>query len=556
MGYKALYRKWRPKIFEDVIGQEHIVKTLKNQILTQNIAHAYLFSGTRGTGKTSTAKIFARAVNCLNQLDANPCNECEVCKDILNESIMDVIEIDAASNNGVDNIREIRENVKYPPSKGKYKVYIIDEVHMLSTGAFNALLKTLEEPPAHVIFILATTEIHKLPATILSRCQKFDFKPVKTKDMIQLLNKICNSMDITSEEEALRLIALHAEGALRDALSLLEQCISFGQHTLNYEEVLDVIGAVNHNVLINLTNELINKRTSEALYSLDKMVLEGKDIHQLIKDLIQHCRSLLLAKLEVKIDEMIPLSLEAIQLIIDQSKTVEENWLIAAIHSLSDIESKMKYASNSRILFEIGLVSLCNRQFENSQEGLLERIQHLESQISKGMVNNVIVNESNYEGLNEIKYEIKSEIKKEEKNENKYEKDVEVKVINREISADNKKLQERIEAEWPAIIDVIRKEKKATASSLALLKEGMLTVLSNNLLEISLSKDMAMFKEKLDKDKVKTYISGVVERHIGQQMKIVFGIQGENREEKQDDEEHVIKKLKSIVPESIFEIIE
>ncbi|QUH25163.1 DNA polymerase III subunit gamma/tau [Serpentinicella alkaliphila] len=552
MGYKALYRKWRPKVFEDVIGQEHIVKTLKNQILTQNIAHAYLFSGTRGTGKTSTAKIFARAVNCLNQLDANPCNECEVCKDILNESIMDVIEIDAASNNGVDNIREIRENVKYPPSKGKYKVYIIDEVHMLSTGAFNALLKTLEEPPAHVIFILATTEIQKLPATILSRCQKFDFKPVKTKDMIELLNKICNSMDITSEEEALRLIALHAEGALRDALSLLEQCISFGQHTLNYEEVLDVIGAVNHNVLINLTSELINKRTSEALYSLDKMVLEGKDIHQLIKDLIQHCRSLLLAKLEVKIDEMIPLSLETIQLIIDQSKTVEENWVIAAIHSLSDIESKMKYASNPRILFEIGLVSLCNRQFENSQEGLLERIQHLESQISKGIVNDVIVNERTYESLNEIKYEIK----KEDKNETKNEKNEEVKYINRDISTDNKKLQERIEAEWPAIIDVIRKEKKATASSLALLKEGMLAVLSNNLLEISLSKDMAMFKEKLDKDKVKNYISGVVERHIGQPMKIVFGIQGEKREEKQDDEELVIKKLKSIVPESIFEIIE
>jgi len=543
MAYKALYRKWRPRVFEDVIGQDHIVTTLKNQIITKNIAHAYLFSGTRGTGKTSTAKIFARAVNCLEPIDSNPCNVCEVCKDILSENIMDVIEIDAASNNGVDNIREIRENVKYLPTKGKFKVYIIDEVHMLSTGAFNALLKTLEEPPSHVIFILATTEIHKLPATILSRCQKFDFKPVKIKEIIVLLKNICDSMGLESEEEALRLVASHAEGALRDALSLLEQCLAFSNDKVTYDEVLDIIGAVNHEILIKLTNELINKETGETLISIDRMILEGKDIHQLIKDLIQHFRSLLLARLDVKLDEMIPLSTEAIDLIREQSKTIEANWLIASIHSLSDLESKMKYASNPRILFEVGLVSLCNCEFDNSQEGLLERIKHLENQISKGVITKNIVIDANNEN-------IKENINRSNEPAN----NIQPKEIKRVVNKETRELQEQVDMKWNSIIDDIRSEKKA--SSLALLKEGTLTVLPNNILEISFTEEMELFKQKLDKDKIKHYIGVIVEKHIGQRLEIVFAIQGQNSNNQHTEEENVIEKLKSIVPESIFEIIE
>ena len=236
--HKALYRVYRPQKFEDVIGQEHITKTLRNQIDSDNIGHAYLFSGTRGTGKTSTAKIFARAVNCLDSIDQEPCNECEVCRDILSDNIMDVVEIDAASNNSVDDIRELRESVKYSPTKAKYKVYIIDEVHMLSQGAFNALLKTLEEPPSYVIFILATTEPHKIPATILSRCQRFDFKRVTVKDITLRMKRICTEENIEVEDKALNLIARNSQGALRDALSILDQCISFGDSKIDYKDVV------------------------------------------------------------------------------------------------------------------------------------------------------------------------------------------------------------------------------------------------------------------------------------------------------------------------------
>ena len=234
--HKALYRAYRPQNFEDVVGQQHIIRTLKNQIESNNVGHAYLFTGTRGTGKTSTAKIFARAVNCVQSKDQEPCNECEVCRDILNDNVMDVVEIDAASNNSVDDIRELRESVKYSPTKAKYKVYIIDEVHMLSQGAFNALLKTLEEPPSYVIFILATTEPHKIPATILSRCQRFDFKRVTVKDMTDRMKKICNEENIEVEEKALNLIARNSQGALRDALSILDQCISFSYNKIEYKD--------------------------------------------------------------------------------------------------------------------------------------------------------------------------------------------------------------------------------------------------------------------------------------------------------------------------------
>lgn len=548
MEYRALYRKLRPKVFEDVIGQEHIITTLKNQIKTKSIAHAYLFSGTRGTGKTSTAKIFARAINCLKQSNANPCNECEVCRGILNENIMDVMEIDAASNNGVDNIREIRENVKYPPSRGIYKVYIIDEVHMLSTGAFNALLKTLEEPPTHVIFILATTEIHKLPSTILSRCQKFDFKPVKIKDITERLKTACQSLGIESEDEALRLIATHAEGALRDALSLLEQCMSFNLEKIKYDDVLETLGAVNHDVLIDLSSNLINKITGEVLYSIDRMVMEGKDIHQLAKDLIQHFRSLLLARLEVNLAEMLPLSQEAIILIKEQSKKAESNWLVAGIQMLSEIESRMKFASNPRILFEVGLVSLCNSQFGDSHEGLLERVKYLESEISEGAYS-----KRNYKdqekNITELNYGVKKQ--KEELKNAPQEDPI---ALEKNQVFNDPELQKQIESKWNQIIDEIRKEKKA--SSLALLKEGTLAVLSQNKLEISFGEEMELFKQKLDRDKVKQYISSVIEKHIGQKLEVVFSIQGENIEQLLNNEEQVIKKIRSIVPESIFEIID
>ena len=310
--HKALYRVYRPQKFEDVVGQEHITKTLRNQIENNNIGHAYLFSGTRGTGKTSTAKIFARAVNCLESKNQEPCNNCDVCKDILNDNIMDVVEIDAASNNSVDDIRELRESVKYSPTKAKYKVYIIDEVHMLSQGAFNALLKTLEEPPSYVIFILATTEPHKIPATILSRCQRFDFKRVTVKDITSRMQRICAEENIEVEEKALNLIARNSQGALRDALSILDQCISFGDEKIEYNDVVELLGTVNIEQLFDLAQYIIDQNTKESLKVLNEFIIWGKDIRNLINDLIDHFRNLMICKVSNDLDEIISLPEEII----------------------------------------------------------------------------------------------------------------------------------------------------------------------------------------------------------------------------------------------------
>ena len=263
--YQALYRQYRPKTFDEVLGQEHITTTLKNQIQSGNIGHAYLFSGTKGTGKTSTAKILSRAVNCLKPVEGNPCNECEICRGILDESIMDIIEMDAASNNSVDDIRELRDKVVYPPSRTKYKIYIIDEVHMLSKGAFNALLKTLEEPPRHLIFLLATTEKERLPQTILSRCQRFDFKRITTKDIVSNMKNICHELNISVEEKALKLIARNSDGAMRDALSLLDQCISYKGENLSYQDAIDILGIANTDLLFSIVDD-VRRKSYKAFY--------------------------------------------------------------------------------------------------------------------------------------------------------------------------------------------------------------------------------------------------------------------------------------------------
>ncbi|HPU41417.1 MAG TPA: DNA polymerase III subunit gamma/tau, partial [Acetivibrio clariflavus] len=294
MSYLALYRKWRPMVFEDVVEQEHVVKTLKNSILAGRIAHAYLFCGTRGTGKTTMAKIFSRAINCLNSKDGDPCNECEICKGILNGSLLDVIEIDAASNNSVDNVREIRDEVVYTPSKARYKVYIIDEVHMLSTGAFNALLKTLEEPPGHVVFILATTEPHKLPATILSRCQRFDFRRIPVESIVKRIGYIAENSGVSIEEEGLRLIARMSDGALRDAISILDQCISLGNKHLTYEDVLSIVGIVNNTFVADVVDAINTKEVDRVLQLINVLVMDGKNITQFVSDLILYYRNLLI----------------------------------------------------------------------------------------------------------------------------------------------------------------------------------------------------------------------------------------------------------------------
>lgn len=389
MSYKALYRKWRPKNFEDVYGQDHIVKTLTNQIKTGRIAHAYLFCGTRGTGKTSTAKIFAKAVNCEHPIEGNACNECIACEHISNNQSMNIIEIDAASNNGVDNIREIREEVKYTPTEGKYKVYIIDEVHMLSIGAFNALLKTLEEPPKHAIFILATTEPHKIPITILSRCQRYDFRRISIEVITGRLIYYMQEEGILVQEKAMRYVAKVADGSMRDAMSILDQCIAFyfGEE-ITIEKVLDVVGAVDTTVYLEIIEAIHEKDVKGCMDIIDKISMQGRDFAQFILDVIDHLRNILIVKSMDNADNILDISKEYLATIKEQGLKLDENEIILYIKAFSALEAKIKYISQKRVMVEVELMKLCRPSVNFSNEGLLERIRLLEEKIEKGIIVN------------------------------------------------------------------------------------------------------------------------------------------------------------------------
>lgn len=384
MSYTALYRKFRPGTFEDVKGQDHIVKTLKNQLMADRIGHAYLFCGTRGTGKTSIAKIFARAVNCENPHNGSPCNECDACRAILSGSSMNVIEIDAASNNGVDNIREIREEVSYPPVDGKYKVYIIDEVHMLSIGAFNALLKTLEEPPSYVIFILATTEAHKIPVTILSRCQRYDFKRISQDTILARLQELADREGVAAEEKALRYIAKKGDGSMRDALSLMDQCIAFylGE-TLTYDKVLEVLGAVDTEVFSRLLRRILKEDITGAILSLDELIMQGRDLTQFVNDFTWYMRNLMLVKNSEDMEDVLDVSSENLLQLKEEAAMIREDTLMRFIRIFSELSAKIRLSSNKRVQLEMAVIKLCKPEAERDEISLLERIRRLERGMSQ-----------------------------------------------------------------------------------------------------------------------------------------------------------------------------
>jgi len=386
MSYTALYRKFRPQEFEDVKGQEHIVTTLKNQIKADRIGHAYLFCGTRGTGKTTVAKIFAKAVNCEHPVDGSPCGECATCKAIADGSSMNVIEIDAASNNGVDNIRQIREEVTYRPTEGRYKVYIIDEVHMLSAGAFNALLKTLEEPPSYVIFILATTEAHKIPITILSRCQRYDFHRISIDTIAGRLMDLMEEEQVEVEERAIRYVAKAGDGSMRDALSLLDQCIAFHLgETLTYENVLEVLGAVDTEIFSRLLRQIINKDITGAISTLDALVDEGREMGQMVNDFTWYLRNLLLMQSSDDMEDVLDMSKENIAALKEEAQLVKPEVLMRYIRIFSELGNQVKYATQKRILIEIAIIKLCKPQMEKDYESVLDRIASLEAKLANGI---------------------------------------------------------------------------------------------------------------------------------------------------------------------------
>ena len=384
--YRALYRKWRPQRFEDVVGQRAIVTALKNQITAGRVGHAYLFTGVRGTGKTTCAKIFAKAVNCLHPVNGDPCGECEICKGIDNGSLLDVVEMDAASNNGVDDIRDLRDETAYTPSACQYKVYIIDEVHMLSTAAFNALLKTLEEPPAHVIFILATTEANKIPVTILSRCQRYDFRRITIDTIAARLSELMEKEGVDVEEKAIRYVAKAGDGSMRDALSLLDQCIAFylGQK-LTYDKVLEVLGTVDTEIFSQMLRTILAGDVTGSIRTLETLLNRGKELGQFVTDFTWYLRNLLLVKSADETEELLDVSTENLKLLKEESTMVDDETLIHYIRVLSELSGQLRYAAQKRVLVEVALVKLCKPQMEQNLESVLERLRILEEKMERGI---------------------------------------------------------------------------------------------------------------------------------------------------------------------------
>ena len=540
--HKALYRAYRPQTFKDVVGQEHIIRTLKNKIENGNVGHAYLFCGTRGTGKTSTAKIFARAVNCIDSVNEEPCNECEVCKDILNDNIMDVIEIDAASNNSVDDVREIRENVKYTPAKCKYKVYIIDEVHMLSQGAFNALLKTLEEPPSYVIFILATTEPHKIPATILSRCQRFDFKRVTVQDMSSRMKEICEDVNIEVDERALNLIARNSQGALRDALCILDQCKSFSDDKIEYKDVVDLLGTVNIEQLFEMAEYVIKEDTKKCLEILNEFVIWGKDIKNLIDDLIDHFRNLMICKVSTELDEIISLPEETIEQLKAQSNLIETNDIIRILNILSEAQDNIKSSSNPRVLAEVSIMKLSQPMFDESKEALIKRLANLEAIIKSG---NIKVTTDNSASTVESQDTTVVENKQPEVEEVYYE----------EVKSEDVKL---VEKSWENILMNIKKDKNMPVY--AILREAKDFNVYANDLYIIFDDNFAFAKNKLNDPKTLGYIENVVRDTLNRSFSIKIILKSESKninleieKVEKDKGEQILEK---VFPKEILDIKE
>ena len=536
--YQALYRKYRPSTFDEVVGQSVIKKTFENSIKNNKITHAYLFTGPRGTGKTSIAKILAKTINCESLAGISPCNNCVSCTQINNKQNTDIIEIGAASNNGVDEIREIREKVNLVPSFGKYKVYIIDEVHMLTTAAFNALLKTLEEPPKHIIFILATTEPHKIPSTILSRCQRFDFKRVTVKDMTARMQQICNEENIEVEEKALNLIARNSQGALRDALSILDQCISFSDNKIEYKDAVELLGTVNIEQLFEMAQSIIDQDTKKSLQILNEFVVWGKDIRNLINDLIDHFRNLMVCKVSTELDEIISLPEETIKLLKDQSKIVDVNDLIRILNILSETQDSMKSSSNPRVLAEVTMMKIAQPMFDESKEALIKRIENLEKKIESGNIK-VSVSENNTILSNEI-------VTPEEPEE----------IVYENVKSEDVKL---VEASWQKIRQKIKEDKVNKQMPVYFLLGDVSGFnVHNNNLYIIYGHGFEFAKKRLSNPDTISYIEQMIRETINRSFSIkiileseVKNIELEIKNEKIDKGEEL---LKSIVKEDILEI--
>ena len=533
MAYTALYRKFRPTTFEEIVGQEHITQTLRNQIMAGRVGHAYLFNGGRGTGKTSAAKVLARAINCLNPKDGEPCNECEICKEAISGSLTDIVEMDAASNNSVEDIRQIRDEVNFLPTKAKYRVYIIDEVHMLSTGAFNALLKTLEEPPEHVKFILATTEPQKLPATILSRCQRFDFKKISEENIQKRLEVVCKESNIEITKEALKIIAHLAEGAMRDALSILERCIQDGDSKIDEEKVKDLVGIPKLTYINSLTESIIDCNVDEALKTIDEMLKEGKDLNNILWELIKYVKDILVYKSSK--DKSI-YSEEEIKRIEEISLKVEKERLLNIIYELSNLENDIKWSTQKTILFQVGILKLCNGSVNNNNSSQDTGTNNLQLIELKNKINNI----ENYLKQNSVNV-----VHKQTQNVDNIQKDT-VKIENNIQTIQKPKenttnyVGNGIKG-WPKIISDFKQEGKIMLYTNLLNSNA--TELNDMTIGINFPKGLTPFgKTILEKSENITEIEKRVSMEFGKPMRIKY-IDGSKQEENKIQEINPIENF-------------
>lgn len=532
MAYQALYRKYRPQNFDEMVGQAHVIKILKGQIENGNIAHAYLFCGTRGTGKTSTAKVFARGINCLNPENGNPCNKCELCKGIMDQSIMDVVEMDAASNNSVEDIRDLREKVKYLPSKGKYKVYIIDEVHMLSKGAFNAFLKTLEEPPKHLIFILATTEPEKIPPTILSRCQRYDLKRLTNTEIIEYMKKICIEEKVSVEDKALRLIAANADGAMRDALSILDQCIAYHEEgiEITYEYIVNVLGIVQDDVLFGMADSIIEKDLKSVFEYIDAMVQSGKDIVQFIRDLVGHYRNLMLSKIDANMAYVVEGTDEYLEKIKCQTEKYKAEEIAEIIEKLSSIESQAKYSSQPRIVLEAALINIGAKKAELDSSKIKELEKLIQNQVN-------------------AKSKTDSKPVKKEATEKKTEVQISQNFEGQRQDVDIEEVKDK----WTEILKIIKKDN---ISLYAYLREGYPAKVEDSALYIAFAEAFGFHRSAVEREKSKQYINNIVNMQLKSNIIIKFVMEDELGVSTQEDQsEDLLEKAKALFGEDLVKNI-
>lgn len=544
MSYTALYREWRPKTFEEVVGQSHVTTTLKNQIKNNRVAHAYLLCGTRGTGKTSTAKIFAKAVNCLEPKDGEPCNECEMCKKINAGLAIDVSEMDAASHNKVDDIRDLIEEVKYPPRESKYKVYIMDEVHMLTQGAVNAFLKTLEEPPEKTIFVLATTDPQKLPITILSRCQRFDFKRIKSDDIFERLVKITKEQGNYADNKSLRLIARISDGAMRDALSILDQAISMGNGNVDYEKLINMLGLITNEYLFKLTDNIIKRDIEEAISVIDEVVYTGKDINLFTKDMILHMRNLMISKVSENPEEVLDMSEENIQIVKEQASKLRVEEIMRCIRILQESEEQSKWSNQGRIYLEMAAIKMCKFEYDTSKEVLLARINKLENIIKEGNFN---IKQNNADNNTAKTVENKKPKKVFDKKQDNKENSNDLNT-NIEENAECKLTIEDVKKSWKDILEVLKVRRLMVLY--ASLVTGRIESCINGVIEIKYEPEYAFNISRLKKEENRRIVDDIFSEALKEKVRIKYIV------EEKEEPRNPVDILKETFGEDLVEIID